>query len=462
MGINFSPFEIGRRALHASQLGMTVTGQNIANVNTPGYSRQSVMLSPSAVDGTNMRLVGTGVSIVGVRQFRDRFVDSRLQTETGISGRLTAQRDALSPVDEAFNEANDTGISSAMNSFFGSFQALETNPNSLPLRTVVVSKANTLTATFAGTRARLTGIRNDADVQLRSEVGHVNDLTQRVADLNVSIATAEHSGASASELRDQRGDVIRQVTELTGARVAEDQDGMVSLTLSDGQALVSGSKATSLQVQDTPPDGLASISINGQPANIADGRLRGLQNSIATIGDQITALDDLAASVATRVNVLHASGTDFNGAAGGNFFAVPASGPITAANLAVSAAIKADSKLIVASPLALPTTFATVAGAIGSLLTDSTSTAGARSGSFSSIYGSIVSDAGKSVKTVNDALTTQQAILTQATAQRDAVSGVSLDEEAINMLQFQRSYAAAARFLKIADDMTQTILSLGQ
>jgi len=462
MGVNFSPFEIGRRALHAAQLGLTVTGQNIANVNTPGYSRQSVLLSASPTDGANLRLIGTGVTIDGVRQFRDYFVDSRLRTETAISGRLLAQRDALSPVDAAFNETSGNGISSAMSGFFSAFQALETNPNSLPLRTDVVSKANTMAVAFSATRARLTGIRSDADRQLRDQVDQVNGLAQQVADLNVRISTAEHSATSASELRDQRGEVIRQLSEMTGVRSVEDQNGMATLTLADGQALVSGNQVNALQVQDTLPDGLAAVMINGQTAAIGDGRLRGLQDSIAAVGGQITSLDDLAGSIAARVNTLHTSGTDLNGNAGANFFAVPAAGPITAANLAVSAAIKADVKLVVASPLAPPATSATIAGAIGSLLTDPTSTAGSRTGSFSSIFASIVSDAGSGVKSVDDALMTQQAILAQATAQRDAVSGVSLDEEAINLLQYQKSYEAAARFLKVADDMTQTILSLGQ
>lgn len=462
MGVNFSPFEIGRRALHAAQMGLTVTGQNIANVNTPGYSRQSVLLAASPSDGANLRLVGTGVSIAGVRQFRDSFIDSRVQTETAISGRLTAQRYALSPVDAAFNETDGGGISSAMNSFFGAFQALETNPNSLPLRTAVVSKANSMTVAFSATRARLTGIRTDADSQLRDQVDQANALAQRVADLNVRISTAEHSASSASELRDQRGEVVRQLSELTGVRSIEDQNGMVTLTLGDGQALVSGNQVNVLQVQNTVPDGLASVQINGQPAAIADGSLRGLQDSINTIGGQITSLDDLAASITTRVNALHTGGTDLNGNAGANFFNVPAAGPVTAANFSVSAAINGDPKLIVASPLAPPATSATVAGAIGALLTDPTSTAGARTGSFSTIYAAIVSDAGASVKSVDDALSTQQAILAQALAQRDSVSGVSLDEEAINLLQYQKSYEAAARFLKIADDLTQTILSLGQ
>jgi flagellar hook-associated protein 1 len=462
VGVNFSPFEIGRRALRASQLGLAIAGQNIANVNTPGYTRQSVLLSASAPSGVGKSgLIGSGVTIDGVRQFRDRFVQSRLQTETAIAGRFTAQRDALAPVDAVFTESEGAGISAAMQGFFGSFTALEADPTSSALRNDVVGKAGGFVSTLAATRSRLTGIRGDTDGELRDSVSQVNNLTAQVADLNVHIATAEHSGATASELRDQRDSLVQRVAELSGARAIEDQDGMVTLTLSDGQALVAGDRATDLQVQDTPPNGLATVTLNGQPAAIGDGGIRGLQDAIGGIGDRITSLDDLAASIATRVNALHTSGTDSNGNAGVNFFEIPASGPITAANLSIAAAIKTDSRLIVASALVPPATFGTVAGAIGGLLTDPSSVAGTMTGSFSSIYGSIVSAAGRGVRTAEDALATQQVILAQANAQRDSVSGVSLDEEAINLLQYQKAYEAAARFLKIADDLTQTILSLG-
>lgn len=463
MGVNFSPFEIGRRALRASQLGLALAGQNIANVNTPGYTRQSVMLSASGGSGVGKTgLIGSGVTIDGVRQFRDRFVESRLRTETAIAGRFTAQRDALAPVDAVFNESDGDGISAAMHSFFGSFTALEANPTSTALRNDVVAKTGTFVSTLAATRSRLTSIRGDNDGALRNSVTELNTLTAQVADLNVRIATVEHTGAAASELRDQRETVVQRVAELSGARAVEGHDGMVMLTLSDGQALVSGDHATDLQVQDTLPNGLATVFLNGQPAAIGDGGLRGLQDAITGIGDQITSLDALAAAIASRVNALHSSGTDLNGNAGGNFFEIPAVGPVTAANLSIATAIKADPKLIVASALVPPATFGTVAGAIGGLLTDPSSQVGPRTGSFSSIYGSIVAAAGSGVKTAEDALATQRVILAQAKAQRDAVSGVSLDEEAISLLQFQKSYEAAARFLKIADDLTQTILSLGQ
>jgi flagellar hook-associated protein 1 FlgK len=462
MGVNFSPLEIGRRALQASQLGLAVTGQNIANVNTPGYSRQKVMLSASPGNDPIFSPVGTGVTIDGVRSFRDQFVESRLQTESAITGRLTAQSDALSPVDGVFNDTNGAGISAAMNAFFGSFTALEANPVSLPLRTDTISKAGALGNAMSGARSQLTSIRTDNDNQLRDVVNQVNGLSQQVADLNVRISVAVSSGGSASELTDQRDQLVQQIAGLTGARSTDTADGMVTLTLQDGQALVSGNQANTLQTQSTPPDGLATVLLNGQTAAISDGQIKGLQDAIGAISGQITSLDDLASAIATRVNAVHSSGTDAYGNPGGNFFNVPASGPITAANLTVAPAIVADPKLIVASPLAPPSASATVAGAIGALLTDPTSVVGTRTGSFSSIYGSIVADAGSSLKSAQDDLSTQKAILDQATAQRDSIAGVSLDEEAVNMLQYQRSYEAAARFLKIADELTQTIISLGQ
>jgi len=460
MGLNFSPFEIGRRALLANQYGLNITGQNIANVNTPGYTRQAPVLVPSPAVGSGKVQLGTGVSVVSVKQFRDRFVETRLETETGIAGRLTSQRDALTPVDAAFDESEGNGISANISAFFGSFRALESNPVSVPLRNDVIVKANSMTGAFANTRSRLTQIRSDTDQLLRSRVDQVNQLSQKVADLNVRIANAENTGGTASELRDQRNEMGRQLTELTGARSVE-TDKMVTMTLPDGQALVLGEHVQTLQTQNTLPDGMAALMLNGQPVTLTEGTLQGLTNAITFTTSQITALDDLAASITSRVNALHVSGTDAYGNAGVDFFQVPAVGSVTAANFSVSTAVAADSRLIVASPLAIGSSSGTVAGAIAELLTDPNSTSGSRSGSFSSIYSSIVRDTGSALNTVDNALVTQQAIVAQAVAQRDATSGVSLDEEAINLMQYQKAYEAAAKFLRVADEMTQAIMSVG-
>lgn len=458
MSINFSSFEIGRRALLANQLGINITGQNISNVNTPGYSRQRVSLGESAPINFNGQSFGTGVTVQGVQAFRDRFIESRIQTETGIAGRLNAERNSISQVEVALQGSENGGLQNALNGFFGAFRDLDANPNSLPTRAVAAQKGSALASAFQSTRSRLEQIRTGADGQIRTTVTEVNSLSQKIADLNGQIKNAESSGGNAATLRDQRGDLINQISGLTGARSSENADGTINLTIGEGRALVSGDHAFSVKAESAPPLGLANLTIDGQPAIFDEGTIRGFQNAITETTKQISALDDLAAQVVQRVNDLHTSGTDLDGNAGINFFN-PGT-PVTAANISVNSQITTDPRLVVSSPLAQPGQNGTIAGEIANLLTDQNTTVGSRTGSFSSIFGSLVSEAGEQVRTAENNLQTQAAIISQATEQRAAISGVSLDEEAINLLQYQKAYEAAARFLKIADEMTQTILSL--
>ncbi|MCW5960187.1 MAG: flagellar hook-associated protein FlgK [Pyrinomonadaceae bacterium] len=460
MSINFSLFEIGRTALNANQLGISVTGQNIANVNTPGYSRQRVNLAENTPQQFGRFAVGTGVSIQGVQSFRDRFIQSRIQTETGIAGRLNAERDALYPVESALQGSENGGLQSALTNFFGAFRDLEANPNSTALRGIVAQKGSNLAAAFQSTRGRLDQIRRGTDAELRNTAESVNNLTPQIAEFNKQIKQIESVGGNASSLIDQRTELINRVSELTGARSTDNLDGTISLTIGEGRALVAGANAFQLEVQSTPPLGLTSISLGGDPAIFDEGKIKGLQNALSFTSGQIDSLDALAASVAARVNAIHSSGTDLDGNPGISFF--DDSAPVTAANFAVNFAIINDPRLVVASPLTQPGQTGTVAGEIANLLTDAGNTVGTRTGSFNSIFGSMVSEAGERVRLADDGLTTQGVILSQAIAQRDSVSGVSLDEEAINLMQYQRAFEAAARFLRVADEMTQTILSLAQ
>ena len=463
MGVNFSVFEIGRRALRAGQLGVAIAGQNIANVNTPGYSRQAIKLSADPPVQAYGQLVGTGVHIDGVKSFRDQFIAARLQTETAINGRLTAQRDTLTPVETAFSELDGTGgINEGLQSFFGAFRRLEANPASTSLRTSVIESGNVLASAFHTTRARLDAIRISADEDVRGTVSLVNDLTEKVSALNGKIRLAESLGNNASDLVDQRAVYLRQVAELTGSRTIENPDNTVAVTLGDGRTLVSDGTATPLTIQNAPPNGLAAIYIDGQPAVISDGKLRGVQESLNEIGGYLQTLDDLAASVAGRVNTLHAAGTDLNGNAGAAFFVASNGGTINAGTFDISAALKTDARRVVATPSGAGSGDGTVARKIANLLSDTTSVVGTQTDSFTNIYAVLVRSSGQALKTAEDDLVTQKAILTQTEAQQASVSGVSLDEEAINMLQYQKAYEAAARFLKVADEMTQTILQLGQ
>jgi flagellar hook-associated protein 1 len=461
MSINFSAFEVGRRALNANQLGINLTGNNISNINTKGYTRQSLQLAESPAANINGYAVGTGVTIAGVQAYRDNFIESRLQTETGISGRLTAYSGTIATVEAALQGTETSGLQNSLNGFFGSFRDLEANPDSVSLRTVATQKGETLASSFQTTRAKLSDIRHGTDGQIRTKVEEVNSLTQKVADLNKQIHLAESAGGNASALRDERTEIVKQVSEITGARSVENQDGTVTLTIGEGRALVIGDQAHPLEIGNTPPLGLANLTLDGgQPAVFDEGILRGLQDAVSFTSSQINSLDGLASAVASGVNTLHTSGTDLNNSVGVNFFNV--NPPTTAANISINAAITANPRLVVASPLAPPSATGTVAGAIGNLLTDQTATVGPRTGSFSSIFSSILAETGEKVSSANSDLQTQTSIISQLNTQRESVSGVSLDEEAINLMQYQKAFEAAARFIKVADEMTDTILSLAQ
>ncbi len=458
--VNFSPMEIGRRALAANQAGIDVTGNNIANINTPGYTRRRVQLAESARMNVTGYTIGSGVTITGIQSFRDNFIQSRIQTETGIAGRLNAERESLSPVEVALQGSDNGGLQNALNSFFGSFRDLDANPNSVPLRSMVAQKGVNLADAFQSTRNRLDELQQGIDGRIQSTVVDVNALSLKVAHLNEQIRSAVGAGGDAGNLMDQRSEAVNKLSELTGARSADNGDGTVTITIGEGRPLVAAERAFTLEAASTPPSGLSTITLDGQPAAFNEGAIRGFQNAITEVSGQISNLDGLAAAVVQRVNVLHTSGTDLDGNPGTNFFNNAVA--VTAANISVNPAIRANSRLVVASPVAQPGTNGTIAGQIASLLSDPANAVGTHTGSFTTIFGSMLGGLGEHINTVDNGLQTQSAIIAQATAQRDSISGVSLDEEALNLMQYQKAFEAASRFIKIADEMTQMILSLGQ
>jgi flagellar hook-associated protein 1 len=463
MGVNFSAFEIGRRALRTSQLGINITGQNIANVNTPGYTRLKLEVTPSPTNGASLRLGNSEISADGIYAVRDQFVEARLQTETGQLGRLQARSDALAPIDAIFTEAAaGGGLQSALVGFFGAFRDLEAQPTSVSVRATVVAQAETLTTAFRTTRERLSDLRSEVNSTMLNTVERVNQLAEQVAQFNSKISIAENNGDLATDLRDQRGEVVRELAELTGARTTQDTSGSFTLTLPDGRALVVADQTFRLDAVSTPPDGLVTLEMNGQAVSLNNGKLRGLQEAVDEINGHLTSLDQLAESLADRVNTFHTSGSDLYGNPGLALFNAQGGGAVTAANIQLDAAFTANPRLIVAAAAGAGSGDATIARSLGGLLSDQSSVVGGQTGSFENFYSTLVTTAGNSVRSAEDALATQQLILAQTQAQRDSVSGVSLDEEAINLLQYQKAYEAAARFLKVADEMTQTILSLAQ
>jgi flagellar hook-associated protein 1 FlgK len=459
VGDLFSSLTSASRALDAQRMGLDVAGQNIANVNTPGYARRVVDLAAIAPYGTGSS--GGGVDAVGVRSLRDRLLEGRIYREIPAESREAAVASALSIVETALGKSGKS-IDGALDSFFNSFANLAEDPTSANARREVVLQGQSLAETFRDMAGRLDLARRDADRNARALAEDVNSLTQRISTLNRSIANVADSEASL-HARDEQSNLVRQLAELVDISVMERAEGGVDISVGEGRPLVVGSTSYSLTVSNTAPLGLAAFSVNGTTitSEIDGGKLGGfLYVRDTSIPGYLATLDDIAFEVADEVNTLHAAGFDQNGAAAGDFFdfsSAPVGTAGAASYLIVDAAVAADPQLVAAADAAAAGNNE-MARAIAGLrdnrvLNSNTST-------FADAWAQLVYRVGRDTKSAADERDSRANIVRQVDMLRDEVAGVSLDEEAMHLLKFQRAYEANARFFAMIDQTLQMLLNM--
>jgi flagellar hook-associated protein 1 FlgK len=436
--------------MDAQRFGLDLAGQNIANVNTPGYSRRVLDLVEIGPEGP--RSAGRGVSVLGVRALRDRLLETRLQHEIPAERRDLALAGALSVVEAALGTPGSS-IDANLKNFFDAFARLAEDPASATARQEVVLTAQSLSEGFADMASRLDSARRDADRQLRSGVEDVNSLAGQIAELNRTI-TAAPTPEAALHLRDRQSQLVRDLSEIIDINVLEQAGGMVDVSIGNGRPLVIGENVYGIAVSSVAPAGLAALSVNGNviTSEITGGKLGGvLQARDVTIPDYQARLDTLAWNVADQVNTRHSTGFTQTGAAAGNLFSystAPVGTVGAAAALIVTPAIGADPRLVSAGSLA---------GGADNLMARSIAALreqkvlNGNTASLSDAWGEIVYRVGRDTKTAKDDSASRAEIVSQVDALRDQVSGVSLDEETMNLLKFQRSYEASARFFSAID-----------
>ncbi len=461
MGIN-RLVDIGKSALFTAQQGISVTGHNIANVNTPGYSRQQVTLAENRPENGSPGQIGTGVHAESIRRSVDSFVDAQLLASRERMGEFTAASQALARLEPLFGDANNQGIGVGLNEFFGALQDVATNPSDLSARTVFLSKATTLAGLFNRFASDLTAAQGFLDRQIGQTITDVNRLTSQIASLNTKITSAESSGQHANDLRDERGVALANLGELIEISSIEDATGQLTIFAGRGQVLVEKERTYQLV-------GVANLSNNGLldvhydagagPTTslnsvIQSGRLKGLLDvRDQTIPSLQASLDTLASEIVTAFNQQHRLGFGLDGSTNQDFFA-PAG--TTASTIAV---LLTNVRQFAAS--------STAAGVPGNnanalALADLRSTDFASFGNvtFQEYYSTMAGNFGSIAQGVEGNLRAQQILHDQLTSQRASISGVSMDEELANLLQYQRSFEAASRMIIVADELFQTILSI--
>jgi len=441
------------RALEAQRFGLDVVGNNLANVNTPGYTKRVADLG--AVAPVDRFSAGSGVEMLGVRAMRDRLYDRRLFDELPLEQYEAATADAAGLAEVALGSPG-TSIDNALADFFDAFAGLADAPASSTARQQVVTDTQALAASFKGMASRLDESAAAADTRLRGEVERLNALTERLASLNASIATSPVS--QTLQLRDQQIEVAKELSGILGTQVVEIANGTLQVTTRTGRPLVLSDTAYPVTASSTPPQGYATLQSNGVDitADITDGRIGGLlQVRDTLIPTYKRELDTLAYGVATAVNTVHATGYDLTGASGGALFVRPGAVAGAAAALTVNAAVVANPSLLAAAAVASPGDNG-VARQLANLrdgaIVNGTTPAAA--------WTSLVYRVGADVNRAETERDSRTELVQQIELLRDSVSGVSIDEEAAMMMRFQRAYEANARFFTVIDETIETLLSL--
>lgn len=454
---------IGTGALISQQRAINVTGNNIANVNTPGYSRQRVGMETNIPVPSSIGVVGFGVRTTSVERMYDRFLGIQLNQESANLGYWEAQRGVLERVEVVFDESAGYGLNQALSQFWSGWQDLALNPPGGVERRVLAGVGQNLADTIGRNYAELQQIRRDIDASLKDGVEAVNRLTASIADLNQKISRIEAGGTeTANEYRDSRDLALKQLSELIEIQSHEDSGGQAVVSIGGGSVLVESGNYYRLGVRsDVEAEGTATlIRFDGGgwtdiTGDVRAGKIGGwLQARDGKIAGTMRDLDTLAHELITAVNARHEEGSaiDSGGSSGIRFFS--GSG---AADMAVNPAILDDYNLIAAAAAGSPPGDGSNALRIAAL-----KDAPEGGLSFNETASALVSKVGHDVREAKAYANYQSGMMAYLENYRDSLSGVSLDEEMVNLIKYQAAYNAAAKMIAIAQDMLDNLMSIAR
>ena len=444
---------IGVSGLEASQGALDATSNNIANVNTPGYTREEALLSESPENENGNEITGGGVNLLGLQSIRDELLNLQIQQQTSMQSAADTETASLQQVQTYFNPTG-TDIASALSNFSSSLVQLSGNANSSSAQQAVLAAGQNLAAAFNTTANGLTGAQTAADQQVPETVSQINTLTQQIAQLNGQLAQVP-AGENGGTTQDQLDQAVQKLAGLTNISVTQTNNGE-TITTANGTPLVEGNQSFSLQTATGAGGQEVVEDSNGNDITsaITGGTLGGsLQIANQTIPGLLTQLNTLAGQFATAFNAAQTAGTDSNGNPGAAFF-TGTTDPNTAA-ADISVALTSPSQIAISSDGSAGGNgnIANLSAALTTALPSGQSVAGA--------YSSIVFNVGTAA---SNASTQSSAIgdsLAQLNNQQGSVSAVDIDEETTNLLRYQTAYEAASRIVSTVQVLDNATLNMG-
>lgn len=435
---------IARSAIAAQQAAVQVVSQNISNSQTEGYSRQRANLDAGAPARTPVGMLGSGVVVRDVTRARDALLDTTYRRETGNAADFGLRRELLGQVEEIFGELSDSGFSYTLDAFWSSWSDLANHPTNASVRGLVKQHGEEVVFALNNYAARLDSLRSSVTTRVDRTVEEVNELARQLADINRQVSLAEGGGSTAPDLRDQRDRVLDQISRLAQVQVVERSDRSVAVFIGT-ISLVDGSQARAVEMDS------ASLKLRIGTSGLRDvggslGAMLDLRDTEIPLVQ--SRLDELARKLVEEVNAIHVDGT-------GRSFFDPAR--TTAGTIALSAEIDDPSVIGTVPGAPADNQVALDLAALRDRGIAFSSSAGKTFGGF---YGQLVSDVGLKVNSADRSSTVYETLASQADTRRAGVSGVSTEEELLQLMRHQQAYAAATRLVAAADEMLKAILQL--
>lgn len=469
-GSLFVGLNVALSGLEAQQSVIAVTSHNVANANTPGYSRQEAELapnppySPPALDQSNgPEQYGMGVSVQTVQRDTSQFLSLQAWSNDARLGESTQQSQTLGQVQALFNEPSSNALNSDLDAFWNAWQNLGNDPQSAAARSQVLSAGQALAAQFNQLDGQMAAMQSNLDAAVGQQVSVINQLTGQIAGLNQQIAAATVAGQSPNDLEDQRDSLIGKLANLIPVNVTWQADGEATVA-SGTVAVVQGEQALQLQASPNPLNN-NYLALSWGQTGIAAGFSGGMMGALLTLRDQTipgyrSQLDQLAAGIASQVDAAHTAGSDLSGNPGLPFF-VPSSGTVTAGNIALNPSLVGNPNLVAAA--ATPFT-GPGDGSNAVKIADLQNTAflSGNTATPSDFYATLIGQLGADTATAQAAQTNQQALQQSIQQQQQEVSGVSLDQEMTTMVAAQNAYAAAAKVTTTIDQMLNDLVTMVQ
>lgn len=441
---------------------MEVTGQNIANQATAGYTRQRVDQVPVGAPGAaslwpSALRVGGGVAVTGIARLGDEVLDARVRDALATSGYWSARATAAGQAEVTMAEPTEDGLAANLDRFWAGWSDLANNPDSATAQ-VVLNNAQVLVGQIAAGYHAIAGQWEGLRGQVDRQVADVNATAGRVAVLNTQIREAVQAGRSANELIDQRSLLAQQLSTTVGATGTLEPDGTLTIRV-DGNALVAGDRARPMVAagpRDIADSGRVTVEWADRPGTavaVTGGTIGGTISALAPASDGGTlaavanAYNDTAVTLADTVNAIHRSGETAGGAAGGDFFALYPAGPPALGLSVIPAGLD---ELALAAP---------GAGPLDTTIADRISALSAAAVSPSKTWSDFVTGFGVTVAGDRQRADIADTGAVAAVASQQSNASVDGDEETINLLTYQTAYQASARVLTAMDEALDLLIN---